>query len=87
MLGKRTCFNSALCFLLVETFWNIERHPDFSEVVCEVGGQKILLGDLKTLELTMSSREQKVMKTFSSKFIGVGWLNDKIRFSVASHSK
>ena len=59
----------------METFWNIERHPDFSEVVCEVGGQKILLGDLKTLRPTMSSREQEVMRTFSSKFIGVGWLN------------
>ena len=65
----------------------MERHPDFSEVVCEAGGQKILLGDLKTLQPTMSSREQEMMKKFSSKFIGVGWLNDKVRFSSTFHSK
>ena len=59
--------------------WNTELHPDFSEVVCEAGGQKILVGDLKTLQPTMSSREQEMMRKFSPKFSEVGWLNDKVR--------
>ena len=52
------------------------------EVVCQVGTETILLADLKTIQPSMTQKEISAMKGFNPNFTEVGWLNDKVKYSI-----
>ena len=66
----------------METHWKKDDLKSLSEVVCQVVTETILLADLKTIQPSMTQKEISAMKGFNPNFTEVGWLNDKVKYSI-----